>query len=112
MKERRQEPRTQADFGLVVWGIDTRGERLQQNARAHNVSLSGALLTGLNTDLRPGDVIGILYAGKSARFRVIWVHHPGPSLPMEAAVHRFQTDDCPWQDQLGSKDEPAIAGAV
>ena len=68
--ERRQETRADSDLPLQVWGVDTRGERFLQSARARDISLSGALLSGLDAELRSGDVIGILYAGKTARYRV------------------------------------------
>jgi hypothetical protein len=46
-KDRRREPRTDVDIVLTVWGVDTRGDRFLQEARAREISLSGALLSGL-----------------------------------------------------------------
>ena len=43
--DRRGEPRTAADLALTVWGVDTKGERFLQPARARDVSLSGEILT-------------------------------------------------------------------
>ena len=108
--ERRREPRTKADLALTVWGVDANGERFLQKAQARDISLSGALLFGLDTELRSGDVIGILYAGRKARYRVIWVGHSGPPRKVQAAVHRFASDECPWRDQL--VEEPAGAAAL
>ena len=71
--DRRSEPRRQADFAVTVWGVDTRGERFLQEARACDISISGALLSGIEVDLRCGDVIGLLYQGRKARYRVVWV---------------------------------------
>ena len=90
---------------LQVWGVDTRGERFLQNAHARDVSLSGALLSGLDAELTSGDVIGILFAGKKARFRVVWIRYDGAGEKMQAAVHRFDTDECPWLALLS--EEPA-----
>lgn len=58
---------TDMDLGLTVWGVDTRGDRFLQEGRAREISLSGALLTCLEAQLRSGDVIGILYASRKAR---------------------------------------------
>jgi hypothetical protein len=104
--ERRREPRSEVDIALMVWGVDTEGERFLQEARARDISLSGALLTGLDAELRSGDVIGILYAGKKARFRVVWVRYDGGGDKMQAAVHRLAADACPWQDLLS--EEPGV----
>ncbi len=108
--DRRREPRTDIDLGLTVWGVDTRGDRFLQEAHARDVSLSGALILGLNCELRSGDVIGILYRGKKARYRVVWVHFIGTSDKIQAAVHRFPPDDCPWKDLL--TEQPADAEAT
>ncbi len=99
-KDRRRESRTETDLTLTIWGVDTRGDRFLQEAQAHEISLSGALLSGLDAELRSGDVIGILYAGKKARYRVVWVRHSGTSDKVQAAVQRLDPDACPWKDLL------------
>jgi len=102
--DRRREHRVPSDLPLTIWGIDVRGERFLQEARARDISLSGALLSGLDTDLRSGDVIGILYAGRKARFRVVWTRYDGTGEKMQAAVHRDPADDCPWKDLLSTEE--------
>jgi PilZ domain len=98
--ERRSEPRTHADFAVTVWGVDTQGERFLQEARARDISFSGALLSGIDADLRCGDVIGVLYKTKKARYRVIWVRYDDGGEDMQVAIHRIETDMCPWQELL------------
>jgi len=105
--DRRSEARTLADLPLTVWGVDTKGERFLQPARACDISLSGALLSGLDAELRSGDVIGILYAGRKARYRVVWVRYDGTGDKMQVAVHRMTSDECPWRDLLS--EEPATS---
>ena len=104
--DRRREPRTEANLTITVWGVDTKGERFLQEALARDISLSGALLSGLDAELRSGDVIGVLYCGRKARFRVVWTRYDGTGEKLQAAIHRFAGDDCPWQDWLSK--EPAI----
>jgi len=101
--DRRCEPRTPTDLPLQVWGVNTRGERFLQEARARDISLNGAMLSGLESDLRSGDVIGILYAGRKARFRVIWIRYDEGGDKMLVAVHRLASDACPWLDLLTSE---------
>lgn len=101
--ERRSEGRTEVELPLTVWGVDTKGERFLQEAHARDISLSGAMLTGIDTDLSSGDVIGILYAGKKARYRVVWIRYDGGGDKMQVAVHRNPQDECPWSDLLGGK---------
>ena len=110
--DRRREPRTVVDLALTVWGVDTRGERFLQEAHARDISLSGALLTGLDAELRSGDVIGILYAGTKARYRVVWVRHSETGEKVQAAVHRFALDQCPWQELLSEELKESAAKAT
>jgi hypothetical protein len=98
--DRRHESRTLVDLPLTVWGIDTKGERFLQETRAYDISLNGALLTGIDAHLSSGDVIGILYAGRKARYRVIWIRYDATGDKMQAAVHRIAPDACPWRDLL------------
>lgn len=105
--DRRSEARNDTDLELLVWGIDNEGERFVQQARARNISASGALLTGLEAALKSGDVIGILYAGRKARFRVVWVRYDEIDAPAQAAVHRIDPDLCPWLELLSQGEGPA-----
>jgi hypothetical protein len=98
--DRRREPRTPLDLPLLLWGVDTQGEHFLQEAHARDISLSGALLSGLDADLKSGDVIGILYGKKKARYRVVWVRYDEMGDKMQAAVHRLESDACPWLDLL------------
>lgn len=108
--ERRRETRVECDLAVTVWGVDTRGERFLQEARARDVSLSGALLSGLDVDVRSGDVLGILHAGRKARYQVVWVRC-GVGSGVQAAVHRIEPDICPWA-QLFSEDGEIIQTPV
>ncbi len=109
--DRRSEARVPAELGVTIWGVDTKGDRFLQEARAREISLSGALLTGLDVELRSGDVVGILYANRKARFRVIWVHHIGATPKLHAAVHRIEPDLCPWQALLAEEGSISKAPA-
>jgi len=110
--DRRHGPRKLVDLPLEVWGVDARGEQFLETARARDISLSGALLSGLATDLRSGDLIGVLYAGRKARFRVVWVRYDGDGDKMLVAIHRIAEDACPWQNLLASDEGTESASAT
>ncbi len=109
--DRRSETRAEVDLDFLVWGVDGDGERFVQRARAQNLSLSGALLTGLDAAVKSGDVVGILYAGRKARFRVVWVRYDEAGAKSQAAVHRIDTDPCPWPELLTEENAEAPAPA-
>jgi hypothetical protein len=98
--DRRSETRTALELTLTVWGVDVQGERFVQEAHARDISLSGALLSGIDADLHSGDVIGILCGKKKARYRVVWLRYDGGGDKMLVAVHRMEGDPCPWEDLL------------
>jgi len=110
--DRRSESRTDVDVLVTVWGIDTKGERFLQQASAREISLSGALISGLDSELRSGDVIGILYSGKKARFRVVWVRQSGTSRKVQAAIHLLEADLCPWQELLAQESNVTVTLAT
>lgn len=101
--DRRSEERTETDLPVTIWGVDTKGDRFLQEARAREISLSGALLSGLDVELRSGDVMGLLYGGRKARYRVVWVRYSDGELKVQAAIHRIDPDVCPWQELLSEQ---------
>lgn len=107
--DRRKETRTSTDLVLTIWGVDTKGERFAQQAHARDISLSGALLSGIDAELRSGDVVGVLYGARKARFRVVWVRYDEAGDKMQVAIHRIESDACPWPDRL--VEEPAETAA-
>jgi hypothetical protein len=109
--ERRRDPRTEVNLGLFVWSVETKGDHFLQEARARDISLNGALLSGLDTDVRPGDVIGVLYLGIEARYRVVWVLYAQGGDKMQVAVHRVEPDACPWQHMLTNQGLARSASA-
>ena len=98
--DRRSEPRTHANFAVTVWGVDTRGERFLEEVQVRDISFNGALLSGIEADLRCGDVIGLLYQGRKARYRVVWVRYDDMGDKIQAAIHRMEADPCPWDELL------------
>jgi hypothetical protein len=103
--DRRREPRRQANFAVTIWGVDTKGERFLQEVRVRDISLSGALLCGIEADLRSGDLIGLLYRSRKARYRVVWVRYDDGGEKVQAAIHLVQPDICPWREMLGEEKE-------
>jgi hypothetical protein len=107
--DRRREPRTEINFGLFVWSVESQGNRFLQEVQAEDISLSGALLSGFETNIQCGDIVGILYLGIEARFRVVWVRCDDRGYKMQAAVRRLEPDACPWEHLLKT---PELAQAA
>ncbi len=94
MIERRRDPRARVDIPVQVWGTDARGEPFCQTAAATEVSQTGALLVRMVCAPRSGDLVGIAYDGRKARFPVIWSLESGGYQGIRVAVQKLAADQC------------------
>jgi hypothetical protein len=100
MSEQRPDPRVQTDLSVRIWGMAASGQTFSQHVHARNISGSGALLSGLDHELKVGDVIGVQYGDRKSRCRVIWVMDGGPIQKIQAGVQIVADQDCPWKSEL------------
>jgi len=68
----RPEPRLDSDFPIRVWGMDSNGKPFIQHVRVKNISNQGALVSGVECELKPGEIIGVQVEQKKARCRIVW----------------------------------------
>ncbi len=94
------EPRLKTNLPVRVWGMAKDGRPFFQNAEARNISSEGAMISGLEQHLAPGDTIGIQYEDRKARFRVIWVIDAGAVQKIQAGVQLLDGQPCPWRREL------------
>ena len=111
MIERRKEPRIRLSVPMTVSGTDAEGERFSISVSGTSLSRSGALLTGLEVELRCGDILAIEYQGRKAEFRIVWVLNLGRRRGAEAAVHKLGQQPCPWEDALAPEVLLAAQGS-
>jgi len=100
MDEHQSEPRLTVDLPVRVWGMTAEGRPFSQHARAQNISSEGALLSGLQSELKVGDVIGVQCDEKKTRCTVIWVMNTGPIKKNQVGVRLVADQECPWKDYL------------
>jgi hypothetical protein len=80
-----------------------------QNAKAQNISATGACIYGIEHDLKVGDVIGVQYEGKKARCKVVWVVDAGALKKIQAGVQLVADQECPWIAALPQESQAAAA---
>src|ERR1022692_1048727 len=93
-------PRATLDLRIRVWGMGANDHPFNQNAVAQNVSLTGACISGLEQELKVGDVIGVQYDTKKARCKVIWLMEAGAIKKVQVGVQLVADQECPWISQL------------
>jgi hypothetical protein len=76
------------------------GQTFNQQVQARNISISGALFSGLEHQLKVGDVVGVQYNAQKTRCKVIWVMDSGSVQKYQAGVQIVTGQDCPWKDHL------------
>jgi hypothetical protein len=87
------------------------GRPFFQNAHARNISHHGALLSGVEQELATGDVVGVQYNDKKARFRVIWVIDAGHLQKVQVGLQLLDGQLCPWKEEVASGQEAAGSAA-
>jgi hypothetical protein len=98
--DNQSEPRLSVDLPVRVWGMTAEGRPFSQTARAQNISNEGALLSGLESELKVGDVVGVQCDEKKTRCTVIWVMNTGPVKKNQVGVKLIADQECPWKNYL------------
>jgi hypothetical protein len=108
------EPRLDVELPIRVFGMGSDGRPFLHNAQARNISHHGAKLSGVEAQLKPGDVIGVQVGDKKARCKVIWVVDAGETQKIAVGVNLVEGQPCPWekemqQTQLATESAPRTA---
>jgi hypothetical protein len=100
MADHQIEPRLSVDLPVRIWGMSAEGRPFSQHARAQNISSEGALIAGVESELKVGDVIGVQCDDKKTRCTVIWVMNTGPARKNQVGVRLVAQQECPWKNYL------------
>lgn len=100
MSDPKSEPRLTVDLPVRIWGMSADGRPFSQNARAQNISSVGALISGVERELKVGDIIGVQCDDKKTRCTVIWVVNAGSLKKNEVGVKLVAAQECPWKSYL------------
>jgi hypothetical protein len=107
MTQPRRETRVPVDLELRVWGMGADGRVFSQPARTGNVSIGGALLSGIEHDLKIGDTIGMLRGKKKARCKVVWAINTESIQKIQVGVQLLSKHECPWTAELPKAEDAA-----
>ncbi len=100
MNDQQTEPRLSVDLPVRVWGMTAAGRPFSQSAHALNISSEGALISGIESELQVGDVIGVQFAEKKTRCTVISVMNTGPVKKNQVEIELLVAQECPWKSYL------------
>jgi hypothetical protein len=94
--DKRPESRVNADIPVRIWGMDADGKPFFQSAMASSLSSEGAHLSHLHHCLAIGDIIGIQYCERKARFKVVWAENTTAPGQNRAGVMILAGAPAPW----------------
>ena len=100
MADQQTEPRLTVDLPVRIWGMSAEGRPFSQSAHAHNISSEWALISGVESELKVGDVIGVQCAERKTRCMVVWVMNTGPVKKNQVGVKLVAEQECPWKSYL------------
>src|SRR6266849_9790620 len=100
MAEHQSEPRLSVDLPVRVWGMTAEGRPFSQHARAQNISSEGALISGVESELKVGDVVGVQCEEKKTRCTVIWAMNTGLIKKNQIGIKLVAGQECPWKNYL------------
>jgi len=76
------------------------GRPFSQHARAQNISSEGALISGVESELKVGDMVGVQCDEKKTRCTVVWVMNSGAVKKNQVGVKLLPDQECPWKNYL------------
>jgi PilZ domain len=109
---RRTEVRIAKHMPVLVHGTDSRGIPFTVTAHAHDISGSGASLTGLNGVGLAGTKIDLEYQGRRARYRIQWVGKEGTARANQVGLRCLEPGNYIWGVPLPDWAEDTFDPAV
>src|SRR6202167_4418498 len=94
--DRRRQSRVFVDLPVQIWGMDAHSRPFTQPASLRTISGRGATLQCVDAQLKPGDVVDVLYLGTKAQFRIVWCGKPGTEMAGEVGVENLSVDTNLW----------------
>lgn len=96
----RREQRKEVKLTVRIYGTDSNGNVFSESVSTVNVSLEGAMIEGVNRPIKPGEVIGLTYGTKKARFCVRWVGQAGTERARCIGLQSVVPSNCVWDIPL------------
>jgi hypothetical protein len=97
---RRTEVRIARHVPVLVHGTDGRGSPFTVAAQTHDISGSGACLSGLNGVGMPGTKLDIEFQGRKARYRIQWVGKEGTVRVNQVGLRCLEPGNYIWGQHL------------
>lgn len=75
--DRRKERRLKLELPVRIWGVDRMARPFAEIVRVRNVSNGGAVLIGVRSKVRTGELLDVQHGASRAQFRIVWMSLSG-----------------------------------
>jgi CheY-like chemotaxis protein len=89
----RREPRIEVSLPVRIWGKDNHQQSFEQTASMLNISHRGSRIAGVRFQVKPGEIVHLVYGRTDGRFRVIWVGEAGTPQEGQIGLQGLTTDN-------------------
>ena len=111
----RREPRKDIRVPVRIFGTDVNGKTFNENVFTVNVSRRGAMVIEVQTQLKVGEVIGVVYGTANTRYEVRWVGGAAGNDENLAGLQSVKSEEVIWDFPLpaaSATDEMARTRAL
>jgi PilZ domain len=91
--------------------MDANGKAFFQHVHLSDVSSDGAMLSGVESQLNQGDIIGVQFAEKKVRCSVVRIADGGFPQRSNVEVRLVAGQDCPWKELIPQSASAATPAA-
>jgi hypothetical protein len=106
---KRREPRKEIKVPVRIFGTDRGGQIFSEKVFTSNVSQQGVLLTGVQSQPNPDEIIGLTYGQTKGHFRVRWVGQGGTAQAGQLGLRNLAPEKPFWDFPL---PPPGFDGSV
>jgi PilZ domain-containing protein len=104
----RREPRKDIRVPVRIFGTDVAGKTFNENVFTVNVSRGGAMVIEVKTQLKVGEVIGIVYGKCKTRYEVRWVGATATPQQNLAGLQSVKSEEIIWDFPLPATTEDLV----
>jgi PilZ domain len=96
----RREPRKEIRLPVRIFGTDCHGRAFSEKVFTADISGGGAKLTGVHSEIKAGDIIGLAFEKSKGRFFVRWVGQPHTPLEGQVGLQNASSEKFIWGSPL------------
>ena len=99
---KRREPRKQIQVPVRIFGTDSSGNVFSESVVTVNVGQQGVEVSGVRSEVKSDEILGLTYGTNRARFKVRWIGTPGTPKAGHLGLQNIAPEKPLWDFELPS----------